>query len=855
VTSTSLPVKAMSTQEDNPKRKLPYRQRLFQRGIVLMAVEFAIGLLILGVLNQLWLTDEKIASDERRQNEVVQQLNKVLARWGYASATLIAAALEGDSDIEQKARFPTNELLKELAKFADLCRSEPEGEDDSETLKKLFRQEAKTLASLSASGTQGVGTILNMNSFEKYYRAIALVVKDRAEVIELVNRRALALELAHQMQDHLNDLMKKIAYAGAAGSLLLAVALASIFAKSISNPLRTIIAKAGQFHLNQRLSGSVQGDDEIAYLDKMVCEASEKLEESDNHRRSIVGMVAHDVRSPLSAAEINLELMQESYGNLPDEAKQLLISASQSINGVVEFVREFLSGQKVAEQAGKEKPDAAQNPSSGQSRSKDQAAPTGRILHGALWLMIGPLIAQFVFFVLINWQLAKAEQIATEQRRLTKINTSLSLIQLNMAKGGALQAMYLVSSTLKLHRDAVACFENVRQELSNTQAAAAGDPAWVESIALANLAFSSQIDRLVGMSPSDPPTKIFSEFARVSELKYEHRSPMSVEARRRTSEVGEQEAEWLKDVEFSQRRASHLLSQIFGWSIVANTLIALGFVITFSTGTTQRLERLMSNAVKLGDREELTEVVPGTDELAQLDRILHQVSAQLKEAASERSERTRSMAEQIRAPLEKSGSLLMEFGQHFKGSISNAAQDQLSRTQQNIDTVLKLINDLLTVEAVGTGMLVLEKTTCNISHVAEQAIGIVASLAQQKSIRLVNSCNDAFIYVDQSRLAQVLVNYLTNAIKFSPEGAEISVAGEQKESSVVISVIDHGPGIESELQEHLFERFFQAAGTESQQGFGLGLAVCKLIAQCHNGRVGVKSELGKGSDFWIELPT
>jgi signal transduction histidine kinase len=845
----------MSTQEEDPKRKLPYRPRLFQRGIVLMAVEFAIGLLILGVLNQLWLTDEKIASDERRQNEVVQQLNKVLAHWGYVSGTLFAAALEGDSDIEQKARFPTKELLTELAKFADLSRSEPEGQDDSETLKTLFTQEAKTLSSLSASDTHGVGTILNMSEFEKFYRAVALVVKDRTQVIDLVNRRALALELAHQKQDHLNDLMKKIAYSGAAGSLLLAVTLAFIFAKSISNPLRTIIAKAGQIHLNQRLSGSVHGDDEIAYLDKMVCQASEKLEESDNHRRSIVGMVAHDVRSPLSAAEINLELMEESYGNLPDEARKLLISASQSINGVVEFVREFLSGQKVAEQARNEKPYAAQNPSAEQSKLKDKAAPAGRILHGALWLMVGPLIAQFAFFVLINWQLVKAEQIATEQRRLTKINTSLSLIQLNMAKGGALQAMYLFSSTLKLNRDAVSCFDSVRQELSNTAAAAAGDPAWVESIALANRAFSSQIDRLLGMSPSDPPTKIFSEFGRVSELKYEHRSPMSVEARRRTSEVGEQEAEWLKDVELKQRRASQLLSQILGWSIVANTLIALGFVITFSTGTTQRLERLMSNAVKLGDRDELTEVVAGTDELAQLDSILHQVSIQLKEAASERAERTRSMAEQIRTPLEKSQSLLKEFEQHFRGSISSSAQDQLSRTQQNIDTVLKLINDLLTVEAVGTGMLVLEKTTCNISHVAEQAIAIVASLAQQKKISLVNRCSDEnFVYADQSRLAQVLVNYLTNAIKFSPEDAEISVAGEQQGSNVVISVIDHGPGIESGLQEHLFERFFQAAGSESQQGFGLGLAVCKLIAQCHNGRVGVKSEIDKGSTFWIEVP-
>lgn len=111
---------------------------------------------------------------------------------------------------------------------------------------------------------------------------------------------------------------------------------------------------------------------------------------------------------------------------------------------------------------------------------------------------------------------------------------------------------------------------------------------------------------------------------------------------------------------------------------------------------------------------------------------------------------------------------------------------------------------------------------------------------------------------DEQRLTQVLVNLLSNAIKFSGDGDAVTVSSHRDGSVVEISVKDNGPGIAEAAQKEIFERFNAAAvaaknerGTQS--GSGLGLSICKAIVDEHNGTIGVRSEVGKGSVFWIRL--
>ena len=105
-------------------------------------------------------------------------------------------------------------------------------------------------------------------------------------------------------------------------------------------------------------------------------------------------------------------------------------------------------------------------------------------------------------------------------------------------------------------------------------------------------------------------------------------------------------------------------------------------------------------------------------------------------------------------------------------------------------------------------------------------------------------------------LEQAVVNLIDNAVKYSPEGSEVSVSLEQADDEIVIRVADHGPGIPREHLTRLFERFYRVDKARSRDlgGTGLGLSIVKHIAQVHGGRVSVESTLGRGSTFSVYLP-
>ena len=109
---------------------------------------------------------------------------------------------------------------------------------------------------------------------------------------------------------------------------------------------------------------------------------------------------------------------------------------------------------------------------------------------------------------------------------------------------------------------------------------------------------------------------------------------------------------------------------------------------------------------------------------------------------------------------------------------------------------------------------------------------------------------------DRDRIIQVLINFLSNAIKFSPPGENIWIKAEEVEEQIQFSVTDHGRGVPKEMQESVFDRFKQVETADAKKlgGTGLGLAICKAIVERHGGTIGLESEAGKGSRFWFRLP-
>jgi two-component system, OmpR family, phosphate regulon sensor histidine kinase PhoR len=168
--------------------------------------------------------------------------------------------------------------------------------------------------------------------------------------------------------------------------------------------------------------------------------------------------------------------------------------------------------------------------------------------------------------------------------------------------------------------------------------------------------------------------------------------------------------------------------------------------------------------------------------------------------------------------------------------------------------VSTLVSELLTIEELEAGKIALVFTACDMHSLADKSIEVVSGIAAQKQIVIKNRCSRKSFKADGARIGQVLINYLENALKFSPAGAKVSVSAIERDGFIRVSVSDEGPGIDMEMGKRIFERYFQAESAERQMGYGLGLAICKLIVESHRGALGVESQPGHGSTFWFDIP-
>jgi signal transduction histidine kinase len=154
----------------------------------------------------------------------------------------------------------------------------------------------------------------------------------------------------------------------------------------------------------------------------------------------------------------------------------------------------------------------------------------------------------------------------------------------------------------------------------------------------------------------------------------------------------------------------------------------------------------------------------------------------------------------------------------------------------------------------GETKLKLNPEVVNLKDLCQSASDTVHPQARSKSIKIDNAVESCELIADRMRVEQVLINLLSNAVKFSERGGSVSIVSERSDEFVTISVNDAGKGIDADECPHLFEKFFQSRNAASGEGFGLGLAIAKMIVEEHDGKIGVRSEVGKGSTFWFSLP-
>lgn len=236
---------------------------------------------------------------------------------------------------------------------------------------------------------------------------------------------------------------------------------------------------------------------------------------------------------------------------------------------------------------------------------------------------------------------------------------------------------------------------------------------------------------------------------------------------------------------------------------------------------------------------------------------------QLARDEAERASRVKSefistVSHELRTPLTAiSGALGLVAG-GVAGALPAAASEMVGIALKNSKRLAFLINDLLDMEKLQAGKLHFDRRVQPLMPLLEQALADNQAYAVQFGVRYVlrERVDGVQVEVDAQRLQQVLANLLSNAAKFSPSGAAVEVDVVQRGGTVRVTVTDHGPGIASEFQPRIFQKFSQADASDTRQkgGTGLGLAISRELTERMGGRMGFQSQPGEGARFFFELP-
>ncbi len=235
--------------------------------------------------------------------------------------------------------------------------------------------------------------------------------------------------------------------------------------------------------------------------------------------------------------------------------------------------------------------------------------------------------------------------------------------------------------------------------------------------------------------------------------------------------------------------------------------------------------------------------------------VLHNISER-KAAQRTRQEVVAMITHDLRTPLTTIQHVLEMLHVGQIGKLDEKGKKMCSAADQSAARMLALINDLLDIEKIKAGMMQLNLEDTSLSSIFEQSSHSVSGFAEAQKVSLDIQPADLFVHADHDRIVQVLVNLISNAVKFSPPQSTIVVSAEPKGSMIEVKVRDQGRGIPPDMLKTVFERFQQVQRSDATQkgGTGLGLAICKEIVIFHGGSIRIESEVGKGSTFAFSLP-
>jgi signal transduction histidine kinase len=297
------------------------------------------------------------------------------------------------------------------------------------------------------------------------------------------------------------------------------------------------------------------------------------------------------------------------------------------------------------------------------------------------------------------------------------------------------------------------------------------------------------------------------------------------------------------------------------WTVVA--VQAAGGVESETAGVLaeQRALRLALVAVLLVGSFAFARIAAGSLRQRQLiAAALGQVEAKSREveaANRHKSEFLANMSHELRTPLNAIIGFSEVLSQRMFGEINPKQGEYLGDIQTSGQHLLALINDILDLSKIEAGKMELQPSRFSLAGALQSVVIMVRERAAGRGIALSAEIDPNIeVEADERKVKQVVLNLLTNAVKFTPSGGQVQLRATRDGDGVAVAVIDTGVGIAPADQARIFEEFAQARDGASgeQEGTGLGLTLSRKFVELHGGKIWVESELGKGSAFTFTLP-
>lgn len=476
------------------------------------------------------------------------------------------------------------------------------------------------------------------------------------------------------------------------------------------------------------------------------------------------------------------------------------------------------------------------------------------LLHKGLILVSIPLCFEILIFSYLISQQNHLEFEAQKINRNKKINDKVNLIfedlfgigeSVRPTKSRSFETSFTPKRALVFVADLPKRFDEL-EFLSE------GEPEMLQNIQAGRVQVRLTLEELTGMKAkllkADP-----ADFSKIL-----HNTSMSAENHlQKLMSVGIFDWASKNEVEREVLRQEiwERVRTILKCGLALSVFVGIACSLWLSKHLVRRVSLLSENAVLMGQGKPLLPAQSGTDELAELDRHFHEAADLLAAAQRMREEVTAMITHDLRTPLQAVLTFLEMLGRDIYGEINESGKSLLSIALEACHHMSRLIDNVLQLEKLRSGAIRLKTSKIDLASFLEACIVSVRLPAEEKNVSI-NLKNEAkkLVDVDPIWLEQVVINILSNAVKFSPAGSSITITILDEVNSSVIRIADQGPGIPKEEQKQIFNRFHRMKSSASVSGTGLGLSIAKELVELHGGTIGVESAEERGATFVLTLP-